>query len=299
MDLTFWEAWWGALLYHYQIYFDFSGYSDMAIGLGFMFLIRLPVNFFSPYKSLSIIEFWRRWHMTLSRFLRDYLYIPLGGSRGSELLKSRNLIITMLLGGLWHGAGWTFILWGGLHGIFLLVNHAWRQTSLGMKLADSGSIVWRCFSHLLTMVCVIVAWVYFRASSMQEGNRIVSTMFGMNGISLPKRMELYLGSLDEAIPGLKFKFTGILGETLTPVRTEISWWVPTLVLVTALMPNAIQIIGCSQTESTFGSKYALKQHHYLNLVFRPNYLWAITLALLLVAALASLDKYTEFLYFNF
>ena len=119
------EAWGGALAYSLQIYFDFSGYCDMAIGMSFLFGIVLPFNFDAPYKAKSIIEFWRRWHITLSRFLRDYLYIPLGGNRRGEARRNFNLAATMLIGGLWHGAGFTFIIWGGLHGLFLIVNHGW------------------------------------------------------------------------------------------------------------------------------------------------------------------------------
>ena len=110
----------------FQLYFDFSGYSDMAIGISLMFGIFLPLNFNSPYKATSIIDFWRRWHMTLSQFLRDYLYIPLGGNRHGRVLRYVNLMITMLLGGLWHGAAWTFVVWGALHGAYLCINHAWN-----------------------------------------------------------------------------------------------------------------------------------------------------------------------------
>src|ERR1700761_7294189 len=120
-------AWLATLAYTLQIYFDFSGYSDMAVGLALLFGIRLPVNFRSPYKAASIIEFWRRWHITLSRFLRDYLYIPLGGNRLGEQRRYLNLAVTMLLGGLWHGAGWTFLIWGGLHGVYLCANHLWQR----------------------------------------------------------------------------------------------------------------------------------------------------------------------------
>src|SRR3954464_15652702 len=120
-------AWLSTLAYTLQIYFDFSGYSDMAIGLALMFGIPLPVNFRSPYRATSIIEFWRRWHITLSRFLRDYLYIPLGGNRLGERRRYVNLLVTMLLGGLWHGAAWNFVIWGGLHGIYLCINHLWQR----------------------------------------------------------------------------------------------------------------------------------------------------------------------------
>jgi len=120
------ESWGAALAYTFQLYFDFSGYSDMAVGLGLLFGIRLPLNFASPYRATSIVEFWRRWHITLSRFLRDYLYIPLGGNRRGPARRYLNVMITMVLGGLWHGAGWTFIAWGALHGVYLLINYAWR-----------------------------------------------------------------------------------------------------------------------------------------------------------------------------
>ena len=158
-------AWQGALAYTVELYTDFSGYSDMAIGLARMFGVKLPANFNSPYKSTSIIEFWRRWHMTLSRFLRDYLYVPLGGNRKGSLRRYLNLMITMLLGGLWHGAGWTYVAWGGLHGLYLLVNHGWRN--LG-KRALPPLPAW-----LLTLLAVIAAWVFFRASDFASAANIV------------------------------------------------------------------------------------------------------------------------------
>ena len=125
--LTLFEAWGGVLSYTFQIYFDFSGYSDMAVGLGKLFNIDIAINFNSPYKALSISDFWRRWHITLSSFLRDYLYIPLGGNRKGEIKRNVNLMATMLLGGLWHGASWNFVFWGGLHGLFLIVNHGYKK----------------------------------------------------------------------------------------------------------------------------------------------------------------------------
>src|SRR5205085_9276725 len=122
----FFLSWIGVLAYAFQIYFDFSGYSDMAIGISLLFGIFLPINFDSPYKATSISDIWRRWHISLSTFLRDYLYIPLGGSRHGRYRRYLNLWITMVLGGLWHGASWTFVLWGAAHGSYLMVNHAWR-----------------------------------------------------------------------------------------------------------------------------------------------------------------------------
>ena len=178
--LSTFDAWCGALAYSLQIYFDFSGYSDMAIGLSSMFGIVLPFNFDAPYKSRSIVEFWRRWHITLSRFLRDYLYIPLGGSRRGDARRYVNLFTTMLLGGLWHGAGWTFVMWGGLHGIYLIVNHGW--TGLRARSAVAARIaanpLYPMAALLLTQCCVVVAWVFFRAEGFHAATRMLRAMAG-------------------------------------------------------------------------------------------------------------------------
>ena len=184
VQLTFFDAWGGALCYTMQLYFDFSGYSDMAIGLSRMFGVILPVNFHSPYKSVNIIEFWRRWHMTLSRFLRDYLYIPLGGNRKGEFVRLRNLMITMLLGGLWHGAGWTFIVWGGLHGFYLVINQGWQKMrrALGQDTQRGLSSPMHVFSVLLTFIAVTAAWVVFRADSLDTAFTILKAMSGLNGV---------------------------------------------------------------------------------------------------------------------
>jgi D-alanyl-lipoteichoic acid acyltransferase DltB (MBOAT superfamily) len=152
-------AWTTTLAYTFQIYFDFSGYTDMALGAALMFNIRLPVNFNSPYLSTNIQDFWRRWHITLSRFLRDYLYIPLGGNRAGEVRIATNLLATFLLGGLWHGAGWTFIVWGGLHGLALVVHRIWQR--LGFRLPEVLAI-------FLTFLFVHVTWILFRARDLAD-----------------------------------------------------------------------------------------------------------------------------------
>ncbi len=171
---TFDQAWIGALAYTFQLYFDFSGYSDMAIGISLMFGIFLPLNFNSPYKATSIIDFWRRWHMTLSQFLRDYLYISLGGNRRGPSMRYVNLMITMLLGGLWHGAAWTFVVWGALHGAYLCINHAWNRfgpdvTSRLRPIATSAGAV-------LTFLAVVVAWVFFRANDVESAIYVLVRM---------------------------------------------------------------------------------------------------------------------------
>lgn len=167
------SAWVTVLCYSFQIYYDFSGYSDMAVGLARMFGFRLPVNFYSPYKSASIIDFWRRWHITLSRFLRDYLYIPLGGNRRGTLRRYLNLAIVMLLGGLWHGANWTFLVWGGIHGLMLGVNHAWRALPVSQSLALKKWPVER-IAVLITFTAVTLAWVPFRSDTFADAG----AMFG-------------------------------------------------------------------------------------------------------------------------
>lgn len=161
------EAWIGALGYSLQLYFDFSGYSEMAIGLALMFNLKMPVNFNSPYQALSIIDFWRRWHMTLGLWVKNYLYIPMGGNRHGEVKKMCNLFVSMLIIGLWHGAGWTFIIWGGLHGMLLMINHAWRKTCINLpKVVNWG----------MTFLCVVICWVFFRAGSFNEAMSVLRSM---------------------------------------------------------------------------------------------------------------------------
>ena len=167
------DAWGATLAFALQLYFDFSGYTDMAVGLALMLNIVLPENFDSPYQARSIIDFWRRWHMTLSKFLRDYLYVPLGGNRRGGARRYVNLSVTMLLGGLWHGASWTFVTWGGLHGAFLAINHLWRRAGLQLP----GPIAWA-----ITFSAVMIGWVFFRAPSLERARVILSGMAGVNGL---------------------------------------------------------------------------------------------------------------------
>jgi alginate O-acetyltransferase complex protein AlgI len=179
------EAWTGVLAYTFQLYFDFSGYCDMAIGLGLMCGIRIPVNFNSPYKAVSIIDFWRRWHITLSHFLRDYLYVALGGNRRGRPRRYVNLMLTMLLGGFWHGANWTFLVWGGLHGTYLVINHAWNAVADRIGLSNRGqSTTYRWFARGLTLVAVMVGWVFFRAPSLDAAGEILAGMLGINGLGV-------------------------------------------------------------------------------------------------------------------
>ena len=175
------EAWTTSLSYTLQLYFDFSGYTDMAIGAALLFNIKLPINFFSPYKAVNIQDFWRRWHITLSRFLKEYIYIPLGGNRKGRARTYLNLFITFLLGGIWHGAGWTFLLWGMLHGGALVIHRFWQQLGLRMP---------KLLGWLVTFMFVNIAWVFFRANSFQDAIKVLKGMF-YGDLVLPRWLEHY------------------------------------------------------------------------------------------------------------
>ncbi|HEY8908236.1 MAG TPA: MBOAT family O-acyltransferase, partial [Rhodoferax sp.] len=189
------EAWLGALAYTFQLYFDFSGYSDMAIGLSWMFNVRLPFNFNSPYKATNISDFWRRWHMSLSQFLRDYLYIALGGNRYGVVRRYVNLMVTMVLGGLWHGASWSFIIWGFLHGLYLGVNHAFRALC-GERLLKqlAANRLYTLTAWLLTMLAVVVAWVVFRAETLPGAFRMLQSMTNLTNTA-PEHVYLWNAGL--------------------------------------------------------------------------------------------------------
>ncbi len=186
--LNLFEAWATSLSYTFQLYFDFSGYTDMAIGAALLFNIKLPINFNSPYKSLDIQDFWRRWHITLSRFLRDYIYIPLGGNRKGAFKTYNNILATFILGGIWHGAGWTFIFWGFLHGMALVIHRFW--TGYGYKIPKV--IAW-----LITFNFVNLSWVFFRAEQWDDAIKVIKGMFGFSGIVITDRREKLLSFLSD------------------------------------------------------------------------------------------------------
>jgi alginate O-acetyltransferase complex protein AlgI len=169
------SAWGAVLCYTLQLYFDFSGYSDMAVGLALMFGVQFPWNFLSPYRATSLARFWRTWHVTLSNFLRDYVYIPLGGSRTGRVRQALNLLVTMLLGGIWHGAGWTYLLWGGLHGGALVANHQWAAA----KRHVPAALAW-----VMTAAVVIAGWVLFRAATVTDAAAVYRAMLGLGGHGL-------------------------------------------------------------------------------------------------------------------
>ncbi|MDD2759560.1 MAG: MBOAT family protein [Methylomonas sp.] len=284
------EAWIGALAYAMQLYFDFSGYSDMAIGLSRMFGVKLPLNFNSPYKAENIIDFWRRWHMTLSRFLKDYLYIPLGGNRYGVFSRYRNLFITMLLGGLWHGAGWTYVIWGGLHGIYLGINHAWRALCETKGWQENRGKLAIIAARSITFTAVLSAWVFFRSPDFSTAIDILSGMTGLNGISLPAWTKAHLGWLGEA--GWSIKFEGI------PYIDFGSMGIPILILalgITWLAPNTQEIMMNTQPclESVTPEKSAIP------IKWQLSNLWLSFISAGFLICILNMNNVSEFLYFQF
>ncbi len=246
--LTCFEAWCTSISYTLQIYFDFSGYCDMAMGIGYLFNIVLPQNFNSPYKADSIQDFWRRWHMTLSRFLRDYIYIPLGGNRKGSGITYRNLFLTFLIGGIWHGANWTFVVWGALHGLALCIHRLWK--TLNIKIPHVMAV-------FFTFFFVNITWIYFRATSIEKANYIIKSMFGLNGFEPIVINKLRLSFENGSI---KLSLLALIG---------------TIILL--FIPNSVE----------FSKK------------FKPNSVFfTVTLVLILVSIL-SINKVSEFLYFQF
>jgi len=239
-QLDLFMAWGGALAYTCQLYFDFSGYSDMAIGAARCFGIRFPQNFNSPYKSASIVEFWRRWHMTLSRFLRDYLYISLGGNRRGKVRRYVNLLVTMMLGGLWHGANWTFLAWGALHGVYLMVNHAWDATAGRIRAvaAFRASRAGRVFGYVITFLAVVVAWVFFRAPSFHAGWAMLGGMAGRGGIEIPAAVADHLQPLAPVFAAWGVRIGGSGTQFID------TWlWIVALLAIAFMAPNTQEILA--------------------------------------------------------
>lgn len=275
------EAWFGVLAYTLQIYFDFSGYCDMAIGIALLFNIRFPLNFFSPYRVTSIIDFWRCWNITLSNFLRDYIYIPLGGNRHGLSAQVRNLMITMLLGGLWHGAGWTFVIWGGLHGVYLTVNHLWRRT---------GIVLHVYFCWIVTFLAVIVAWVFFRADSVGSALRILTGMAGGNGVSVP----------------VSFPDMGIfLHSGFLPLSdVDVTFACAAIVIamgIALLLPNLYDMTGEYQTALVSPRQCTIRRIDPLKIpvTYCLSVRWCIILGIVAAIAIISIQTTSEFLYFQF
>jgi alginate O-acetyltransferase complex protein AlgI len=284
-------AWIGVLAYSFQLYFDFSGYSDMAVGLSVMIGIRLPINFFSPYKSQNISDFWRRWHMTLSRFLRDYLYIRLGGNRFGKRRRYFNLITTMFLGGLWHGAGWNFALWGLLHGFYLCVHEFWRA-SVGRYVPDMKIV--RVFSVFVTFLAVAWAWVPFRSTDIATCFDVWSALLGLKGFVLP---EIFFASL----PYVSTIFDELGIQRMTGGGAEFTFgflWVAVGAFVAFCFPNTCQLFSKyhpALVEPSFSR--AVKDGISFSIRLAPVY--AVLLGVLFAISFLFVSRPAQFLYFQF
>ncbi len=261
-------AWRATIAYAFQIYFDFSGYSDMAIGLGRLFGLRLPLNFFSPYKALNISDFWRRWHITLSRFLRDYLYIPLGGNKKGHLNTVVNLLTVMFLGGLWHGAGWNFIIWGMLHGFYLVCYHGFYN--IRGYLPNLPTIITRIIAWSVTFIAICIAWVFFRAETLPGALHMLQAMFDFN----------------------HWQFT---------FQLEIDIYLLLTGLITIFLPNTWQLMRDYAPSITLPPKTLVYMQWAEKLAWRFNARWAIFSGLLLAIIIVLMvnGQPTEFIYFQF
>lgn len=260
--LNLFEAWATSLSYTFQLYFDFSGYTDMAIGLALLFNIKIPINFNSPYKALNIQDFWRRWHITLSRFLKDYIYIPLGGNKQGSVRTYTNLMATFILGGIWHGAGWTFVFWGVLHGLALVVHRLWSQ--LGIKL-------WTWLAWLITFNFVNIAWVFFRAKEWGDAVKVLGAMFSLDNVTLPYQIQYKLAFLSQY--GIEFgSFVANIGG-----GRSIVLWLPAGFGLVLLFKNSI-----AKADD-----------------FKMSYVTALFSGVMFLLGVMSLNKVSEFLYFNF
>ena len=323
LPISFADAWQAALAYALQLYFDFSGYSDMAVGLARLFGVRLPLNFNSPYKSLSIIEFWRRWHITLSRFLRDYIYIPLGGNRLGKSRRFLNLMITMALGGAWHGAGWTFMLWGILHGLFLIVNHLWRQWYNTHRWAWNHRPTVRWIFWMITLGCVVFSWVTFRSANMSVAMTLWRAMCDVHSDSLKSGTWVLIGifllltwggfvwqsrrpmannsmvvkSVSWMQPQGIVAFLSLLVVLVMPWITLGKAWITVAFVIAFWMPNTQQIMRRYSPVLHTPADDLGRSFPWLEWRMTPA--WGIVTACLLVTDFFWLTHVSEFLYFRF
>ncbi len=261
----------------------------MAVGLSLIFGVRLPINFNSPYKALNIIDFWRRWHITLSTFLKDYLYIPIGGNRSGKARRHLNLMITMLLGGLWHGANWTFVIWGGLHGVFLVINHAWRHVAVRLLIPPIPPFA----ARLLTFLSVCLAWVFFRSEDLPSALRILEACAGLHGIPIPQRWltspELLKSALLTVASGGIFSISALAAMNSGTILKTIF----VALVIAKLTPNTQEWMG-------FPDKAPRQIHlHRIHYSWKPTVLSGTVFGVAFCYLLSLLQRVSTFLYYQF
>lgn len=286
--LTAAAAWGAACAYTAQLYFDFSGYSDMAVGLGLLFNLRLPINFAAPLRATSIIDFWRRWHVTLSRFLRDFVYVPLGGGAGGPMRRTVNLFVTMVLGGLWHGANWTFVLWGAFHGLLLAINHLWRQW-MGRRTPTPAG---RFAGWVATFTAFVVGMVLFRAADLSAAANMFAAMAGFGGAGRAETMNVAWDSWGMRV--------GLIPEGFVRTWIGANWsvvgtlWTAAALGIALLVPDTMELANYRE-----GEPHAQWRREVGPLAWRPSPAWIVGLIALFVAVYANLLQITEFLYYQF
>ena len=293
-ELSILDAWKGALAYTFQLYFDFSGYSDMAIGLALLIGIRLPLNFNSPYKATSIVDFWRRWHITLSRFLRDYLYISLGGNRVGLFRRHSNLLLTMLIGGLWHGAGWTFIIWGGLHGFYLIVNHFFNHVTSSILKIELDGIVYGFLCWVLTFISVVVAWVFFRAESFSAALHLTKAMVDISSFPSLVDIQYFFGDLK----GWALSILQLINGKESEYEQGIFLFIVVSTIFCKFSPNSTEIVN-KIYDVCINKSLDLIKTEVSSLSFSRKYISPMLLGCVFSWCILNLNKVSEFLYFQF
>jgi len=256
------EGWVVSLSYTFQLYFDFSGYTDMAIGTALLFNIRLPINFNSPYKAKNIQDFWRRWHITLSRFLKEYIYIPLGGNRTGEKRTYFNLAVTFLIAGLWHGASWLFVFWGGLHGLALIIHRVWQKLSFRL---------WVWLAWFITFNFINISWIFFRAKDWDSATKVLNSMFSFDSITLPSSLSSKLNFLMD----YGVKFDGLFINI--SAGKELFIWLFISFIIVFAFKNSMERLDS----------------------FKPNFINSFIFIFAFLFSFYKLSGYSEFLYFRF
>ncbi len=281
-------AWGGALAYSGQLYFDFSGYSEMAIGLGLLFNLRLPINFAAPFRATSIVDFWRRWHVSLSRFLRDFVYVPLGGSRRGPSRTAVNLVATMTIGGLWHGAGWTFIAWGAWNGVLLAINHRWRQ----WRGPAQPTRIKTFFSWLATFIAFAIGMVFFRAADMPSAILLLKNMAGIDTAAPAAAVTLQWDVWGIRRGYLSEDFIRhVFGSTWSMVG---SVWTLGALAVALLLPETIEWMNYREGEPHSAWRRPVGEY-----AWRPSAAWLVLALALFVGVFYQINRVSEFLYYQF
>jgi len=297
LTLTFFEAWGGALAYTLQIYFDFSGYTDMAIGIARIFGIILPINFYSPYKASSIIDFWKRWHMTLSRFLKEYLYFKIGGNKLGSFRQYLNIIIVMSIGGLWHGSSWNFIIWGFFHGVLIIINHLMIKCIKHLRIEKFLNwLPLKLLSILITFILVTISWVIFRAENMQIAFEILKSMLSLDRMLIPNSIMQQFSFIET----LLFNAGVTVGNPF--YNGIINWRNGSIILILSLcivwfLPNTNQIFKNYYKPSN--KPKFLSERILIRINWEPKILWIIVISIYLIISIIMLSSTSSFLYFIF